>query len=189
MSKEFKVGDKVRLNQGYGRFALGQVGTVQETETNAGGAYWQEREGDLVRVLLDDGRTVEAFAMRFDIAESAPQYKAGDKVRITYEGWTGSWAFGSECTVKDYWGAETLVLIGACGNTGHVCVDQVELVAEPTPYYLVSSPVQKFDTPHATKDAAKEWITEYGTPGVEYKLHRVYDEGTFSVVRELKEAA
>jgi hypothetical protein len=62
-------------------------------------------------------------------------------------------------------------------------------VVEPAPYYLVSSPVQKFDTPHATKEAAKEWITEYGTPGVEYKLHRVYDEGTFSVVRELKEAA
>ena len=65
----------------------------------------------------------------------------------------------------------------------------VEDTVTPAPYFLVSSKSQKFDSVFATTEAAKEFITDYGTPCTEYTIHEVRDVGTFSVARELKEVA
>lgn len=204
MSKEFKVGDRVKFVYDARRVApqnksdpnYGRIGTVVRRHGNGLGVW-----------VMFDGDSRENgwhYDWRFESAGDGCPFSAGDVV--TPNGACGSldtFTRGREYTVtrtRKSGGGYTIYL--ATDDTGnairfrpHVEFDLVRKAGEaapepePTPYYLVSSPVQKFDTPHATKEAAKEWITEYGTPGVEYKLHRVYDEGTFSVVRELKEAA
>jgi hypothetical protein len=117
------------------------------------------------------------------------QFKVGDKVRCVNDSFRKEFGLvnGALYAVAAIDRQDAIRLEGQPEHWAHVN-NRFELVA-PSGYYVVSSPLEQYRTQHATAEAAKTWITEVGEPGTVYTVHEVKDAGTFSVVRELKEAA
>lgn len=134
-------------------------------------------------------------------ASSAP-FKVGDRVKCTNPaGCASSYLVrGAEYTVESVNEEfEGVCLKGVVTPYTAWTYGRFELVPassevpkepdEVKPYFLVYSGVYKFDTQHATLQAAKDWVLEAAEEGQKYTIQEVREVAVVEVVRTLKEAA
>ncbi|CAB3795574.1 hypothetical protein [Pararobbsia alpina] len=199
MSKQFKVGDRLRFhgvfagkalepgNAGFDR--VGKLASVVHPSEPGHTTVWVRFDGDPSKENW--------FPERFELVQR--EFKVGD-VLIPAAGGIGERLRNlceragfdpARMVVRslDFRGWPILTWESADETLG--CNPDIFESAPPiaNTYYRIQAGALTFTTHHADAAAAKEWLQENGDVGATYTIQEVRDVATYSVTRELKETA
>jgi hypothetical protein len=185
MEKQFVAGQKVKCIK-----ARGSYNKLQE-----GNVYTVERIGEYGEVFLVEEKNPGTYsgwygAKRFELVpeQVAPRFKAGDKARVTYEGYPGAWAKDKVVIVTGYWDSTYVIATDGDGGSGHITEDKLELVTEPEQEFIVTRvyPNGGYGVTHYfdTEQAARDYLQKAGNTDGGYKLSRLADSQLLKVQEE-----